>query len=67
MGNYVMQPRAQVKTLEEKLLVHKPIKHENQRTFRHFNDKEHYAKMNASKTKSKTTYYVNGSTLNGAF
>ena len=66
MPVYVMQPR-NVNKSKEKLISHKPIQHPNARTFYLFGDAAHFVKMNASKTKAKLNYYVNGSTLSGAF
>ena len=67
MNEYVMKTRALPVTEEEKLIKHVAVKSIHSTIYKHFNDANHFAKMNQSKTQAKTNYYVNGSTLSWAF
>ena len=63
MGEYIMKPRELPMVKEKKIKMHEIIKNKNSRVFYLLDDVKHFKKMNASKTKSKVNYFVNGSTL----
>lgn len=67
MGEYVMQARALPIDPKEKIIKNVVVDSPNSRIFKHFNDSNHFSKMNASKTKAKNNYFVSGSILSGVF